>query len=67
MSCPCYSVTFTREPVGFSFAVNFTREVGEVFDILFERTCEEVVDLVPFSACDGHFFTSEGYTILVKK
>ena len=54
MSCGCYTIEFVREPLEPSF------------EMAWERTCEIVADLVAFSAADGHFLTSEGYTILVK-
>lgn len=38
----------------------------ENFAVNWYRTCEIIVNLVPFSALDGMFLTNEGYTILVK-
>ena len=54
MTCGCYNVEFVREPSDATFGITM------------ERTCELVVDLVAFSAADGHYLTKEGYTILVK-
>ena len=64
MECACYTIDFTREVADFSFEL--AREKSGDFTLTWERTCEFVADLVAFSAADGHFFTSEGYTILVK-
>ena len=53
MGCACSTITWER--------VSYAKTVT------FERVCATVVDLVAFSAADGHFFTSEGYTIIVKR
>lgn len=67
MSCACYSITLTREPQESGFDAILSRVLGEDFFVTLERFCDEVVDLVAFNAADGHFFTEEGYTIIVKK
>ena len=48
------------------FGVEFAY-IDDLLAVEFERVCEVVVDLVPFSTTEGHYLTSNGYTILVKK
>ena len=52
MSCGCYDIAFKREKPEFT--------------LTFTRTCETIVDLVPFRATDGVFRTKEGYRLIVK-
>ena len=67
MSCNCYQVEFQRIPAESVFAFQMERKEAETtFTFSIERTCEPVENFVPFSAADGHFFTEEGYTIIVK-
>ena len=78
MGCPCYTATLTREPSEVAFSADFSLAEAipffagfelvdnGLFSATMERTCEIVADLVAFSAMDGMFLTSEGYTILVK-
>lgn len=77
MGCACYTATMTRElsdsfRADFSLAeaipffAGFELVDNGLFSATLERTCEIVADLVAFSAMDGMFLTSEGYTILVK-
>lgn len=54
MSCACFNITWEK-----------VKE--DNYEISWERFCDSLVDLVPFSAADGRFFTAEGYTIIVKK
>ena len=64
MSCKCFNITWTRaiDP----FSVSYSRDV-EQLSVRWWRFCDESVDLVPFSASDSMFYTTEGYTILVKR
>lgn len=66
MGCACSTITLERVPTELC-EVSFEIVRPERATITWEMVCATVVDLVAFSAADGHFFTSEGYTIIVKR
>ena len=63
-------MTISWRKVPCQFTVNYRilpeRKVF-FFTVIWRKEYETVVDLVPFSASDSSFVTSDGYTILVKR
>ena len=75
MSCGCLDgvlyarltepMEVRRERLAEPMAVTCNR-IANPFTVEWFRFCKTMIDLVAFSASDGMFLTSEGYTILVK-
>ena len=64
MSCDCTNRNANRG----DFVVTFTRLCYDTLaGVTFSRVWEDQYSMVPFSASDGYFLTSEGYVILVKR